>query len=188
MSNQIEVRLEARCAGIIKADIADGRGVRVGVFLSGCPHHCPGCFNLEAQDYNYGKPFGVKVFNDIQEALSKDYVKGVTLLGGEPLVDCNLGVAWEIIRMAKSLHKDVWVYSGYTWEQLMERLHDKESLRSIPLYYILAQTNVLVDGPFILGLKDTSLPFCGSSNQRIIDVQRSFKEGKIVLYDLNQKG
>ena len=184
MSNQIE----ARCAGIIKTDIADGKGVRVGVFLSGCPHHCPGCFNPEAQDFNYGKPFDAEVFENIKEALSKDYVKGVTLLGGEPLVDYNLGAAWGIAHMARSLHKDVWIYSGYTWEQLMERSRNKESLRSLFLYYTLIKTNVLVDGPFILGLKDTSLPFRGSSNQRIIDVQRSLKEDKIVLYDLNQKG
>lgn len=184
MSNQIE----GRCAGIIKTDIADGKGVRVGVFLSGCPHHCPGCFNPEAQDYNYGKPFDAKVFDNIEEALSKDCVKGVTLLGGEPLVDYNLGIALGITHMARSLRKDVWIYSGYTWEQLMERSRNKGNLCSLFLYYTLVQTNVLVDGPFILGLKDASLPFRGSSNQRIIDVQRSLKEDKIVLYDLNQKG
>lgn len=180
-------QIRARCAGIIKTDIADGKGVRVGVFLSGCPHHCPGCFNPEAQDFNYGKPFDAEVFETIKQALSKECVKGVTLLGGEPLANYNTITASEIASIARRLRKDVWIYSGYTWEQLMEKVYSSYLYQPF-LFHTLCNTDVLVDGPFILDLKDTSLPFRGSSNQRIIDVQRSLKEDKVVLYDLNQKG
>lgn len=159
-------------ATIKPCDIADGIGVRVGVFLTGCPHHCPNCFNSEAWDRNYGKPID---YAHISSLLNKSYIQGVSILGGEPLTDYNLYATKAIARLARMADKDVWVYTGYTWEELKDRNLDN--------MLALGDVDVLVDGRFVQSLADKRLAFRGSSNQRIIDVQASIKGGQIVLWE-----
>ncbi len=157
-------------AGIIPVDIADGIGVRVGVFLSGCPHRCPNCFNAEAWDKDYGKPID---YAYISALLNKPYIQGVSVLGGEPLTDYNLYATKAIARLARMADKDVWVYTGYTWEELEDR--------NLNNALVLGDIDVLVDGRFVQSLADKRLAFRGSSNQRIIDVQASITTGKLTL-------
>lgn len=156
---------------ILNCDVANGLGWRVSLFVSGCSIRCPGCFNQQAWDFNYGKPFGVSAQNKILELLMPDYIRGLSILGGNPTEKEN---EYELIRFVERVRsyyedrKDIWLWSGHTWEQLMER---KSEL--VPL------CDVLVDGPFIEEKKDLTLPFRGSSNQRIIDVKKSLESGKI---------
>lgn len=144
-------------AEIKKFDIANGEGVRTSLFISGCTHHCKGCFNQIAWDFNYGKLFTIEVEDDIIKSLEPDYIQGLSLLGGEPLESQNIEVLLPFIKRVKSIYpnKDIWCYTGYTYEDLS----CKEFLSYI---------NVLVDGEFVEELKDISLKFRGSSNQRII--------------------
>lgn len=160
-------------AGIIPVDIADGIGVRIGVFLSGCPHHCPNCFNSEAWDKDYGKPLDYSVYNHIIDLMNKPYVQGISILGGEPLTDYNAEATSWLCFLARANGKDVWVYTGYTWEELQQR----------DLGILWEDIDVLVDGRFVQSLADKRLAFRGSSNQRIIDVQKTIKGGQIVLWE-----
>lgn len=163
-------------ASILDADVANGLGWRVSLFVSGCSLHCPGCFNREAWDYNYGKPFGVAAQNKILELLMPDYIRGLSILGGNPTDKEN---EYELIRFVERVRsyyedkKDIWIWSGHTYEQLVEA---KDEL--IPF------CDVLVDGPFIQEKKDLTLPFRGSSNQRIIDLKKTRETGKLELLDL----
>ena len=153
-------------------DTANGSGCRVSLFVSGCSLHCPGCFNSEAWDYSYGKPFGISAQNKILELLMPDYIRGLSILGGNPTEKKNEPDLIRFVERVRSYYedrKDIWIWSGHTWEQLME---NKDEL--VPL------CDVLVDGPFIEEKKDLTLPFRGSSNQRIIDVKRSLESGKII--------
>lgn len=153
-------------------DIANGEGIRVSLFVSGCPHHCKGCFNPETWDYNYGEYFGSDTVTEIIELMNHDYIAGLSLLGGEPFAqgDKLLG----LLSKAKLIYpyKNIWAYSGYTFEDLVEKKHP-----------MLSWVDVLVDGLFIEDLKNPSLQFRGSSNQRIIDVQESFGNGEVVLWE-----
>ena len=170
-------------ATIKPTDIADGSGVRVAIFLSGCSHHCPGCFNSEAWDYIYGQPFTEKTMDEIKSMLDKPYIQGVTLLGGEPLDPNNIGTSARIAAMAKSLGKDVWVYTGYSFETIFEyALHcgtfiDVLDDFCVGCAKILAECDVMVDGRFEQNLADKRLVFRGSSNQRIIDVPATIANG-----------
>ena len=163
-------------AQILDCDVANGLGWRVSLFVSGCSLHCPGCFNQEAWDYNYGKPFGCAAQNKILELLMPDYIRGLSILGGNPTDKEN---EYELIRFVERVRsyyedkKDIWIWSGHTYEQLIEA---KDEL--IPL------CDVLVDGPFIQEKKDLTLPFRGSSNQRIIDLKKTRETGKIELLTL----
>ena len=153
---------------IKKYDIANGIGVRVSLFVSGCNHRCKGCFNSEAWDFNYGKKFDVNAENEILHALEKSYIKGLSVLGGEPLQQDS--TLLEFLRKVKSKfpNKSIWLYTGYTYEQIK----DKKELDYV---------DVLVDGKFVEALKDISLQFRGSSNQRIIDVKATKENSKIIL-------
>lgn len=155
-------------ATIKKYDIANGIGVRVSLFVSGCNHRCKGCFNSEAWDFNYGKKFDVNAENEILHALEKPYIKGLSVLGGEPLQQDS--TLLEFLRKVKSKfpNKSIWLYTGYTYEQIKNK---KE----------LDYVDVLVDGKFVEALKDISLQFRGSSNQRIIDVKATKENSKIIL-------
>lgn len=168
-------------AGIIKSDIADGPGVRVGVFLSGCPHHCPGCFNQELWDYNYGKPFDTDDSKKIKELLSRPYISGISILGGEPLCDGNLCVTCWLIGIAHELGKNVWIYTGYTFDELLKRVIEVPT--NVFLCIALKEVDVLVDGRFDQSLADKRLQFRGSSNQRIIDMQKTIKAVSVVLWN-----
>lgn len=169
-------------ATIKNCDIANGPGVRVSLFVSGCTHRCKGCFNEMAWDFNYGQPFTQQTIDTIIEYLSPNYVKGLTLLGGEPFEPENQPAILELLRRIKQKlpDKSIWAFSGYLFEKdiLSGRLGPWEITREY-----LSYLDVLVDGPFILEKKDLSLRFRGSSNQRLIDVKTSLAEGKTVLWE-----
>lgn len=147
-------------AEIKKVDIANGPGVRVSLFVSGCRNHCKGCFNPETWDFDYGRPFTRATEDEIIEALRPSWIQGLSILGGEPTEEENAAVLIPFLKRVRAVlpDKDIWLYSGYTYEAL----RDKE---------ILTLADVLVDGPFLLELKDVGLAFRGSRNQRIIDLR-----------------
>lgn len=159
-------------ANIKKLDIANGSGVRVSLFVSGCTHHCKGCFNQEAWDFNYGKEFTEEVQEEIIKSLSPDYIAGLSLLGGEPFEPENQKSLLPFIKKVKAIfpNKDIWCWTGYTLEELLDSnisSRAKCEYTSDMLKYI----DILVDGEFKEDLKDISLKFRGSSNQRIIDLK-----------------
>ena len=165
-------------ATIKNCDIANGPGVRVSLFVSGCTHRCPGCFNEVAWDFDYGEPFTEEVMDRILEMLHPSYVRGLTLLGGEPFEPQNQSAVVELLRRIKKEmpEKSIWAFSGYLFDKdiLSGRLGDTSEY--------LSYLDVLVDGPFILAKKNLSLRFRGSENQRIIDVPASLKSGEIILW------
>lgn len=172
-------------AEIKKCDIANGLGVRVSLFVSGCTHHCKNCFNEVTWDFHYGEIFDEKVENQILEYLKPNHITGLTLLGGEPMEPSNQRVLLPFIKKVKATYpnKNIWMYSGYIFDK--ELLQDSRA-RCEVTDELLSYIDVLVDGRFVEELKDLSLKFRGSSNQRIIDVQESLKMNKVVLYkDLN---
>lgn len=169
---------------IIKTyDTANGPGVRVSLFVSGCTHYCKDCFNSEAWDFNYGKPFTEETMEELLKAIDREWIEGITFLGGEPMNPRNVEKVSEIIQRIRCSYpeKNIWVYSGYTLAELLERaqdnnpsIQDRDSIRSV-----LRNIDVLVDGRFVTEKKDLKLRFRGSSNQRIIDVQHYLKTGEI---------
>ena len=165
---------------IKKNDIANGTGVRVSLFVSGCTHHCKGCFQPETWDFEYGQKFTLDTENEIIKALSPDYIDGLTILGGEPMEPQNQCVLLPFLRKIKNSYpsKTVWVYSGYTIEELISNSRARCKFTD----EILSLIDVLVDGEFILEKKNISLQFRGSSNQRIIDMKKTLINGDIVLY------
>ena len=169
-------------ATIKPRDIANGPGVRVSLFVSGCTHRCPGCFNSEAWDFDYGQPFDQAVIDRILSDLSPSFVKGLTLLGGEPFEPQNQGPIVELLRQVKAKYpeKSIWAFSGYLFDRdiLPGRLGDPEITREY-----LSYLDVLVDGPFIEAQKNLSLRFRGSANQRLIDVPKSLASGTVVLWE-----
>ena len=165
-------------ATIKNCDIANGPGVRVSLFVSGCTHRCPGCFNEVAWDFDYGDPFTEEVMEKILTMLRPSYVRGLTLLGGEPFEPQNQGAIVELLRRVKAEmpEKSIWAFSGYLFDKdiLSGRLGDTSEY--------LSYLDVLVDGPFVEAKKNLSLRFRGSENQRLIDVPASLKAGEIVLW------
>ena len=163
-------------ATIKNCDIANGPGVRVSLFVSGCTHHCHGCFNQVAWDFDYGQPFTQETIDAILKMLRPSYVRGLTLLGGEPFEPQNQAGVVELLRQVKRElpGKTVWAYSGYLFDRdiLSGRLGDTREY--------LSYVDVLVDGPFIEEKKNLSLRFRGSENQRIIDVPASLAAGTII--------
>lgn len=158
-----------------KYDIANGLGIRATLFVSGCRHKCSGCFNEAYQDFEYGT-----LWDEEAEATFMSYVKdknvnGVSILGGEPMQQDN-HLQELLKRIKEETGKHIWIYSGNTYEQILQDTHKKE---------ILQYCDVLVDGPFIEALKDLKLKFRGSSNQRIIDVQASLKAGSVILFPVS---
>ena len=169
-------------ATIKNCDIANGPGVRVSLFVSGCTHRCKGCFNEVAWDFNYGQPFTQDTIDDILKMLSPDYVKGITLLGGEPFEPENQPAILDLLRQIKKQYpeKTVWAFSGYLFDK--DILSGRLGLWEITKEY-LSYVDVLVDGPFVESKKDLNLRFRGSSNQRIIDVPASLTKGEVVLWE-----
>ena len=165
-------------ATIKNCDIANGPGVRVSLFVSGCTHRCKGCFNEVAWDFDYGEPFTEDTVNTILAMLRPSYVRGLTLLGGEPFEPQNQGAVVELLRKIKSEmpEKSIWAFSGYLFDKdiLSGRLGDCSEY--------LSYLDVLVDGPFVEAKKNLSLRFRGSENQRLIDVPASLSSGEIVLW------
>ncbi len=166
---------------IKKTDIANGEGVRVTLFVSGCTHHCKGCFNQETWNFNYGKPFTKETEDEILKALAPDFINGLTLLGGEPFEPQNQRVLMPFLKRVKEQYpqKDIWCYSGYLLDE--ELLGDSRA-RCEVTDEMLSMIDVLVDGEFKEELKSIMLRFRGSSNQRIIDLKKSLETNEIVLY------
>ena len=169
-------------ATIKNCDIANGPGVRVSLFVSGCTHHCKGCFNEVAWDFDYGQPFTQETINLILDMMKPNYIKGITLLGGEPFEPQNQPSLVELLRQIKATYpqKSIWAYSGYLFDKdiLAGKLGDPAVTREFVSYL-----DVLVDGRFVLEKKNLSLRFRGSSNQRIIHVPSSLEKGEVVLWE-----
>lgn len=168
-------------AEIKNCDIANGPGVRISLFVSGCTHHCKGCFNEVAWDFDYGTPFTQATIDKIIDMMSPGYIRGLTLLGGEPFEPQNQGPIVELLRQIKEKlpGKSIWAFSGYLFDRdiLSGRLGDWKITQEY-----LSYLDVLVDGPFVEEKKDLSLRFRGSENQRIIDVPASLRQEKLVLW------
>ncbi len=168
-------------ANIKNYDIANGTGIRVSLFVSGCPHHCKGCFNPETWDYAYGKEYTEAIENMIIELLKPDYIAGLTLLGGEPFAPANQPALLKLLKKIRQVYgdrKNIWSYTGYVYPMDMVQggRAYTDSTRQM-----LEQLDVLVDGPFVEHLKDISLKFRGSSNQRLIDIKNTLKQNEIIL-------
>lgn len=169
-------------ADIKQFDIANGPGVRVSLFVSGCYHQCKNCFNQETWDFNYGKPFTKETIDTIIEYMKPTYVEGITLLGGDPFAPPNQKPLVELLKKIKDTYKDktIWCFTGY--------LYDKEILEDMAIKYeetmeLLSYIDILVDGRFVESLKNEKLRFKGSSNQRTIMVKESLEKGEIILWD-----
>lgn len=163
-------------------DIADGPGVRVTLFVSGCTHHCKNCFQPETWAFDYGAPFTPAVEEELLEQLKPDFVAGLTLLGGEPFEpDNQRGLLPFLRRLRRELpNKTIWAYSGYTWEELTGQVPSR--CRCEVTDEVLSLVDVLVDGEFVEELHDITLLFRGSSNQRLIDVPKTLARGAITLW------
>ena len=164
-------------AQIRKYDIANGPGVRTTIFLTGCTLNCKNCFNKEYQNFHFGKVFDEKAFEEVMDCLSDANISGLSVLGGEPFDNLE-GLKEFITKVRANSEKDIWIYSGYTFEELLEKDGAMDVLKNI---------DVLVDGRFVEDLKDLKLKFRGSSNQRIVDVKRTLEEDKILLMDKYMK-
>lgn len=165
-------------ATIKNCDIANGPGVRVSLFVSGCTHRCPGCFNQVAWDFDYGEPFTEEAVQSILNMLRPNYIRGLTLLGGEPFEPQNQPAIVELLRRIKTElpTKSIWAFSGYLYEDIVSG-----KLGNTKEY--LSYLDVLVDGPFILEKKNLSLRFRGSENQRLIDIPKTLATGTVTLWE-----
>lgn len=165
-------------ATIKPTDVANGPGVRVSLFVSGCTHYCKGCFNAEAWDFSYGQPFTGAVQEELLELLGHDYISGLSLLGGEPLEPVNQEALLPFLRQVKHRfpEKSIWCYSGYTFEYIWETMIPNSPVSR----ELMGLLDVLVDGKFVEEKKNLNLRFRGSENQRILDVKRSLEAGRAV--------
>lgn len=171
-------------------NVCNGSGLRVVLWCSGCEHHCKNCQNPQTWDYESGISFDEKAKKELFDELEKDYISGITFSGGDPLASHNLSNVYSLVKEIKSEfpEKTIWLYTGYTWEQIMypvvtddfniEREAMIKTRRKIVSY-----CDVFVDGKYVDELRDVTLHWCGSSNQRVIDVQKSLSSGKVVLYE-----
>lgn len=166
---------------IKKCDIANGVGVRTVLFVSGCTHHCKGCFQPETWNFDYGERYTKETEDEIIESLRPDYVDGITLLGGEPFEPENQRELVKLLRRIKKElpQKTVWSFSGFTYEELTG---DSRAVCEVT-NEMLSMLDVIVDGEFVEAKRNISLRFRGSENQRLIDMNKTRKEGKIVLWD-----
>ena len=171
-------------ATIKRRDIANGIGIRVSLFVSGCTHHCKGCFNVEAWDFSYGTPYTEETEELLLSLLAPEYVSGLSLLGGEPFEPQNQRTLVGLLRKAKEQYpeKSVWCYTGYTLETDLQR---ESRARCEVTDEMLSLIDVLVDGEFIEEKKNIRLLFRGSENQRLIDLNATRKQGSTVLWEQN---
>ena len=179
---------------ITKNDIANGPGVRVTLWVSGCDIHCKGCHNPQTWDFNTGKLFNTVVKQELFEALKQPHIQGVTFSGGHPLAQENRN---EILGLIMEIHllfpeKDIWCYTGYTFEEICKQFCNErfeaefdDNTIKYTNWEWLGYIDVLVDGPYIEEQRDITLPFRGSTNQRLIDVKETLKQGQIIQYKIN---
>lgn len=171
-------------ASIIPCDTANGEGIRTSLFVSGCTILCPGCFNQEAQDFSYGQPYTAQTKATILDHLSKPYITGLSLLGGDPMCQDHNGLIdlISLVQDVRNMGKTMWLWTGMTYGLIFPparvTLTELHYLRQC----LFMACNVVVDGPFIEAQKDLTLAFRGSTNQRIIDVYKTLKANQIILY------
>lgn len=160
-------------------DIANGEGVRTSLFVSGCTHHCKGCFQPETWSFAYGQPYTKETEDQVVKSLEPDYIAGLTVLGGEPMEPENQHALLPLLKRVKHdlPKKNVWIYTGDMIEDLMHGARHAEDTDEL-----LSYLDVLVDGPFVEDLKDISIRFAGSSNQRVIDVPKTLESGTVTLW------
>ena len=171
---------------IKNCDIANGPGVRVVLFVSGCRHHCPGCFQPQTWDFSYGQPFTQDTVDELLRLLQPDYIAGLTLLGGEPMEPENQPVLLDLVRQVKAAYpeKNIWCFSGYLYDDLAAgKIGDGAITRAL-----LGLVDVLVDGEFILAKKKLQLRFRGSENHRLIDLRKTEQAGQVVLWTDEKEG
>lgn len=169
-------------ADIKQYDVANGLGIRVSLFVSGCTHHCKNCFNKETWDFQYGNPFTEEEIQKILDYLKPSYVSGLSLLGGEPFEPENQEGLLPLVRQVKEVYpeKDIWCYTGY----LLDKDICGKMLEQVPeTRELLSYIDIIVDGPFVEERKNLKIRFRGSDNQRIIDVKKTREAGKIILWD-----
>jgi anaerobic ribonucleoside-triphosphate reductase activating protein len=177
-----------RYAQIRDSDISNGEGVGIALFVQGCHFHCKNCFNQETWDFNGGTEWNQKTLNNFLELASPSYIKRISLLGGEPLADENVSDVLRLVQEIKEkfLDKSIWLYSGYIWENIFSQPNqvclDCLDINKIQRQEIIKLCDVLVDGQYIDELRDITLAFRGSKNQRIIDIKKSLKENRVILY------
>lgn len=181
-------------AGLIKDDLANGPGVRISLFVAGCGRKCRNCCNKDMQSFDYGQPFTNKTTNEILEYISQPHCSGLSILGGEPLDQDSNGLIG-LIELAQEVHKlgkNVWLWTGYTWEEIFNYRATRGSetlcnMKNTIRCALLNMVDVVVDGPFIDEQKDLSLLWRGSANQRLIDVEKTLesyaKHNKVTLVD-----
>lgn len=162
-----------RYGQIRQYDVANGPGIRTSIFVTGCRHHCPDCFNLDYQDFQAGDPWTDQETRTLVSYLQDDLVQGLTILGGEPFEHCQ-ALSRLLEEIKQEVDKEIWIYSGFLYEDLIQ---DPQART------LLSLCHVLVDGPFIREKKDLSLRFRGSSNQRIIDLKKSLGSDQVYLWD-----
>lgn len=178
-----------RYADYYDCDICNGNAVGMSLFVQGCPLHCDGCFNPETWNFEGGKEWTAETKQKFIELAGRNYIQRISILGGSPLCDENVVEVFHLVRELKAKYpmKEIWVYTGYTWETIWSKV-TTDDLYSYVYKEARQDTvklcDVLVDGPFEYDKKDLSLAFRGSSNQRIIDVQRSLREGRVILWKL----
>ena len=162
-------------------DIANGEGIRTSIFFIGCEHYCKNCFNSELWDFNVGQSFTKEVYESKIKPTMNEHITGISILGGEPLHHNNITATFNLVKWFKEdfPKKTIWLWSGYTWEELTSKSNSNYKIN----IGILNNIDVLVDGKYVDELRDISLKWCGSSNQRVINIQESLKENKIVLYN-----
>lgn len=165
-------------------DPANGEGIRISLFVSGCNFHCIGCFNPETWDFNYGSPYTNETEAELLRLISSDRIKGLSLLGGDPLCQSyeDIELLLQLVRKVKDLGKNVWIWSAFTWEELMIQEHeDQKELWQKRKELILA-CDIWVDGRFILKERNLNLQWCGSNNQRVINIKQSIENNDLILY------
>ena len=177
-------------ASIREMDISNGEGVGVALFVQGCHFHCYNCFNTETWDFNGGKEWNEDIKEKFLKLIDKPYIKRVTILGGEPLADENLEAVLSLTKEIRILYPDktIWIYSGYTWNQIMHPVitNDFNPARDKLIKMrkeIVANCDVLIDGRYVDELRDITLHWIGSSNQRVIDIQKTLKSNLIISYE-----
>ena len=187
-----------RYAEIQEFEVNNGEGVGCSLFVQGCHFHCKNCFNQSAWDFDGGERWTNKIKEEFIELVKRPYITRVSILGGEPLADENVCNIYDLLSYIKeNCNKKIWVYTGYTWEELvkesrllsgysldsfLDRKNEEQFINAHARSLIIPLTDVLVDGRFVEGQKDLTLPFRGSSNQRLIDVKKSIEEGRVVLW------
>ena len=171
---------------ISKCDTANGTGIGVVLWVSGCNCHCHGCHNPQTWDFNVGQLFTEDTMQELLDVLNKPYISRLTLSGGHPLESQNLETVYQIVKTVKEKfpNKKIWLYTGYTWEETLnnDRENKRANTNSISPLDIVRCCDILVDGKYEKDKRDISLAFAGSSNQRVIDIQKSFKQNKVVLF------